>query len=287
MKGAPLFPVCGNPQCSTGWLHLWRNRQLPVFDGGWTCSEECTRHVIGVAVRHEMDGIESGPVEHRHRVPLGLLMLSQGWISQQQLKTALLLQKAAGHGRLGSWLVREAHISERLVTRALSMQWSCPVFSLDSLPDLSLGLMAPRLIAEAFGLLPLRIAGQKLLYVGFEDRVDRCLTFAIERITGLRVEAGLLDSAEFDSAHSLFLSQALFPRVTLVEAVNTEAMIAMLASYVERVRPLQARLVRVHDLYWMRMWSERFNPSSPSRREGTEDILCSIRHVADAHGSWA
>lgn len=275
-RASSLFPSCANPLCLTSWLHLWRNRQVPVFEGGWSCSEECTRERIAVSVRHEMDGQQPEPVEHHHRVPLGLLMLSEGWISQAQLKAALRAQKAAGHGRLGSWLIRDARIEERLVTRALSLQWNCPVFSMQGPPDQGLGSIAPRLLVEAFGILPIRVAGGKVLYVGFEDRIDRCVMFAIERITGLRVEAGLVDTSEFVRAHSTLLAGSSFAKATLIEAVDANAMIQALTQLVERAKPADARLVRVHDCYWMRMWHGVRSAEVPFRRVGIEDVICSI-----------
>ncbi|HVJ07585.1 MAG TPA: hypothetical protein VM554_04325 [Acidisarcina sp.] len=271
-----LFPVCANPSCSTSWLHLWRRRQVPVFAGGWSCSEECTRQRITVAVRHEMDGQQAAPVEHRHRVPLGLLMLAEGWITQAQLKAALQAQKAAGHGRLGSWLIRDAHIEERLVTRALSLQWNCPVFSVEELPDQEMGAVVPRLLVEAFGILPIRVRAGRLLHVGFEDRIDRCVTFAIERITGLRVEAGLVSTSEFLRGHSRLLAEGPFPKATLIEAVDANAMVHALTRLVERSKPFEARLVRMHDCYWMRMWHGARGAALPVRREEIEDVVCSI-----------
>ena len=58
-------------------------------------------------------------------------MLEQGWITSGQLRQALEAQKAAGGGRLGIWLVRQQGVSEQLVTRALGLQWSCPVLPME------------------------------------------------------------------------------------------------------------------------------------------------------------
>ena len=58
-------------------------------------------------------------------------MLEQGWITAGQLRQALEAQRAAGAGRLGHWLVRQQGVSEQLVTRALGLQWSCPVLPLE------------------------------------------------------------------------------------------------------------------------------------------------------------
>ena len=64
--------------------------------------------------------------------PAGPGHAGQGWITGAQLRRALEAQKAAGGGRLGHWLVRQQGVSEQLVTRALGLQWSCPVLGLES-----------------------------------------------------------------------------------------------------------------------------------------------------------
>ena len=129
---------------------------------------------------------------HRHRIPLGLAMLEQGWITGSQLRGALEAQRAAGGGRLGQWLVRQQGVSEQLVTRALGLQWSCPVLGIDAHDAEGLTALLPRLFVDAFGALPLRVAAGRILYMGFESRLDPVLALAVERMTGLRVECGLV-----------------------------------------------------------------------------------------------
>ncbi len=251
-----LFETCANPQCGAGWLRLWRSRSGPVFEGGWCCSAECTAAMIGAAVGRELDARGTVPESHRHRIPLGLTMLEQGWITSRQLRQALEAQKAAGGGRLGQWLVREQGVSEKLVTRALGVQWSCPVLELEFHDPGGLTGLLPRLFVDAFGALPLRVAAGKILYLGFEDRLDRPLALAVERMTGLRVESGLVEESLFRSAHTRMLG-ARFPAVELIEAVTEAALVHALTKAVERARPAESRLVRVHDCLWLRMWLRR------------------------------
>ena len=72
-------------------------------------------------------------------------------------------------------------------------------------------------------------------------------------MTGLRVEAGLVRESAFRPAHARLL-EARFPAVELIEAATEPALAAALARAVERARPVEARLVRVHDCLWLRMW---------------------------------
>jgi hypothetical protein len=269
-----LLSTCANQECGSGWLHLWRSRSGPVFEGGWNCSANCTVARMEAAVRRELAGRSGESLNHRHRIPLGLVMLEQGWISSAQLRQALDAQKAAGQGKLGKWLIREQGVSEQLVTRALSLQWNCPVLSLDFHDPDAMALALPRLFVEAFGALPLRVAAGKILYLGFEERLDPVLALAMERMVGLRVEAGLVRGSQFHSAHQRML-HSTFPRVELVEAASAAPMVRILSKAIERAKPVESRLVRVHDCLWLRMWSRPQAAHLPEM-SGVEDVICSL-----------
>ena len=248
-----ILQSCANPFCRSGWLHLWRNRTAPVFEGGWNCSPQCTAERIAAAVSRELGARGFSPLQHRHRVPIGLLMLEQRWITAPQLKEALAAQRLHCSGRLGDWLVAQQGVSEDLVTRALSLQWSCPVLPLESYDPEGLASVMPRVIVDAAGVLPLRIAAGRLLYLGFEDRLDPVLALAMERMSGLRVESGIVQGSAFRAAHERILGAAFAP-VELLEAISEPALAQTLARTLERVRPVESRLVRVHDYLWLRMW---------------------------------
>jgi hypothetical protein len=132
----------------------------------------------------------------------------------------------------------------------------------------------PRLFLDAYRALPLRLAGGRVLYLGFEERLDPVLALAIERMTGLRVESGMVRGSVFRPAHARMLDSK-FPGVELVEAVSEPAAAYALTRAVERTRPIAARLVRVHDCLWLRMW---LRPQiGPLPESGSvEDLVCSI-----------
>ena len=270
-----VFTTCANPGCGSGWLHLWRSRSTPIFEGGWSCSAACTRAQIEAALRRETIGRSRFEETHRHRIPIGLIMLEQGWITQSQLRRALDAQKAAGTGRLGEWLVRQQAVGEHLVTRALGLQWSCPVLPLEHSAPESLTALMPRLFVDAFGALPLRVAAGKLLYLGFEDRLDPALALSVERMTGLRAESGLVRESHFRAAHARML-ESKFPPVELIEAVSDAALAQAFSRALEKSKPVESRLIRVHDCVWLRMWLHPQNGPLP-RIDGVRDLIGSIR----------
>jgi hypothetical protein len=272
-----LLGRCANPGCRSGWIHLFRKRSTPVFEGGWTCSPECTEARIRCALQRELDGRTPSLEVHRHRIPLGLLMLQQGWISREQLRKALDAQKSAGAGRLGDWLIRQHATDEAAVTRALGIQWSCPVLSVESGAPSSLAAVMPRLFLDAFGALPLRVAAGKLLYLGFEECPDPALAFAVERMMGLRVECGIVQSSAFRVAHAHVLNES-FPPVQLGEAVSASAAAHMLSRAIERSQPVTSHLLRVHDCIWLRMFLAHDETPVP-RIESVRDVVCSIEDI--------
>lgn len=269
-----LLANCANPACRSGWLHLWRNRTAPIFEGGWTCSPECTVARLRSAVMRELGGAEAPRTDHRHRIPLGLLMLEHGWITHAQLRKALEAQKKAGTGRLGYWLVRQGATNETSITRAIAAQWSCPVLSLESHDPAEASAVIPRLFVDAFGALPLRGAAGRTLYLGFEESLDPALALAIERMTGLRVESGIVPESCFRPAHAQML-KAKFPSVELIEAVSAAAAAIAFARSIERARPIASRLVKVHECLWLRTWQRPQN-GLLAEHGSVRDIICLI-----------
>ena len=102
--------------------------------------------MVRAAIRREtgeMNGV-GVDVPHRHRVPLGLVLLAQGWITHPQLQAALEAQKQTGQGRIGDWLVQSCGLAEERVTRGLGVQWSCPVLAMNGFSPSAMALVMPK-----------------------------------------------------------------------------------------------------------------------------------------------
>jgi hypothetical protein len=249
--------LCSNVECANGWIRPWRNRRRPIFEGQWGCSGRCVLAMTQAAVQRELgDGTESiSATPHRHRVPLGLLMLAQGWITHPQLRRALEAQRESGIGRIGDWLQSECGVEAEKVTRGLSMQWSCPVLTTDGFSPEAMALVAPKLFSEKFGLLPLRVAGSRILYLGFEERLDASAAFAMEKMTDLKVESGLVVGAQFQAARDRML-ECDGVETKLVTVADKDALSARMTAILEHKQPVASRLTRLHQYYWMRIWLE-------------------------------
>ena len=252
----PQRRPCGSAECVGGWTMPWRSRRRPIFEGRWGCSGRCVLSMVRAAVRREFgDGLLAMEVSHRHRVPLGLVMLAQGWITQPQLRKALDAQRENRTGRIGDWLVSECSVDRERVTRGLSVQWNCPVLTTEGFHPEAMALVMPRIFIEKFGLLPLRVAGSRILYLGFEERLDASAALALEPMTELHPESGLVSGAQFQTARGRLLECDSVE--TKLEAVaDTDALSGRITAVLEQKQPLGSRLVRLHEYYWLRMWLE-------------------------------
>jgi len=93
------------------------------------------------------------------------------------------------------------------------------------------------------------------------------------------VESGLVRGSLFRPAHTRMLS-ARFPGVELIEASGEPALVHAISKSLERARPVQSRLVRVHDCLWLRMWLSPQNGSFPASAS-IRDLICSIGARSD------
>lgn len=292
----PSSSTCMNPYCKTNWLRLWRRRQAPRLEGRWACSAECMRSFVETVVARELAGdMPWEPQRHRHRMPLGLILLGQGWITEEQLRAALEAQRTVGKGRIGAWLMRQCKLPEERVTRALAMQWGCPIFPVAIHQPETVATLIPRLFLDSFGLLPVRVASGRVLYLGFEDRLDAAAALAVTRMTGLRIETGVVPATQYLRAHERMMD-AVFPKTVLTEASTAQAVADKLTEVIERVRPHEARLVRLHQYLWLRMWRTPMPMAARRSASGTggatpvipiprihqvEDLICRYAPTED------
>lgn len=269
-----VLPQCANPRCRTGWMRLWRRRHVPGFEGQWACSAECMGDLVRAAIRRESWGAGNEGT-HPHRIPIGLSLVEQGAITFDQLQAALAAQKQAKAGeslRLGQWLVRNGVLDEAALTRALGAQWSCPVFSLAGSRPEELASAMPQFLSAALHAVPVRVVRGQLLYVAFPASIDRSLAYAMERMAKLRVSCGVVSDSEFSAAQAAYL-RAEAPRIRLLETAGTGVLARAVTKLIESEKCVDARLVRVHDYFWLRLW-RRVQGEGLLAVGDVEDVLC-------------
>jgi CheY-like chemotaxis protein len=158
-----------------------------------------------------------------------------------------------GDGEAG--LERARRDRPDLIVLDLSLQWNCPVLTVQGFSPRDMALVMPRQFVEEFGLVPLRVAGGRLLYLGCEDRLNASVAYAVEQMSGLRVESGLVESTQLRAARASLLAVEGIS-TTMKAVADQDALAAQITAVLEQRQPLASRLVRLHQFYWLRLWLE-------------------------------
>jgi len=187
------LPQCTDAFCRrTSRAQIWGKRGGIELQGIWYCSPQCfERAVERQFVRASVARFPTpGP---QHRVPLGLLLLARGELSNGQLRRALDLQRTQGRGRIGHWLEQLGFATEQQVTVALGLQWACPVLPAGVAHDPECCRLLPFCLLLQARLLPIHFsAGPRVLHVAFADGIDYTVLYAIEQMLDCHTEPCLI-----------------------------------------------------------------------------------------------
>lgn len=135
----------------------------------------------------------------KERKYLGNLLLEVGHITQEQLETALSVQRRT-HERLGHVLINLGYITEKAFSDILEVQLG--IGCIDLLPsrvDQSIAALIPRALAEKYQIIPLEKQGNTLVLV----MVDPTNFLAIEDVsmlTGSEVKPVIATESEVNRA---------------------------------------------------------------------------------------
>ena len=121
------------------------------------------------------------------RIPLGEYFVKAGFISQEVLEQALLLQKQRG-GYLGQILVTEGWITEQTLCKTIAEITSVNWGAVDCiLIDWSVIKLVPKSVAITFNVLPIFVH-KDILHLAMENPSDTSMVKFIEFKTGLPVK---------------------------------------------------------------------------------------------------
>lgn len=261
---------CENPTCAAPRRPLSAPPQR-CFEGKWMCSDACWSAVLRQRIDRELAAFDPGGIiAHAHRVPLGLVLLSMGVITEAQLQSALEQQRQAKQGRIGDWLRKTADLSEKEVTRALGMQWNCPIFDLAAYRPQAGEI--PRELVELYRFLPLPARNRGLLYLAFDRALNPVASYAVQHMTGLRVEAGLAGEDAFAEAWSRSLPMQT-PAAAVVKPRTREALLDAATSVLQDPAVTDASLARVHQHIWLRVFLASEEEPDANGAAGHRDYL--------------
>lgn len=195
---------CENPECSlrNSLRRLLRGASEGVLlQGRWYCSLDCFEQAVTQEFATLLK-MRDEPLLRIHRVPLGLLLLGRGVITDEQLKFALAAQRETGSERLGRLLVSLGVVSAHDVSTALAAQWGCGVFPIERdnrYRDCS--QLLPFALIESSRMIPVHYhnSGQ-LLFVAFAEDIDHTALYSVERQLGARTEPCVITESAMEQA---------------------------------------------------------------------------------------
>jgi hypothetical protein len=255
-----IFPRCENPRCANEG-NLWpivRRRSAGIYlEGRWLCSPAC----FEASVAELLETIV--PFASRwkpkvHRLPIGLVLLANGVIRDDQLRQALERQRQAGTERLGYWLEQMGAVTEDDITSAFAAQWACPVFPLDNdRRFIQCASMLPAAIIKACRMLPV-YASRDLssIYIAFADGVDHSSLRSAEHILGCRTFPCLVSESTFDRALAEINSRARPEEFSFETVAEIREMSRITASFAVQLQAKSVQLIGCREFAWARIHSE-------------------------------
>jgi hypothetical protein len=181
-------------------------------------------------------------------------MVARGKLTHIEVRAALDAQRRARYGKIGDWIEKLGFASETEVTKALALQWGCPVATSFEPSNAHFPSAIPLPILDAFQMLPLNYAqSTNTLYVAFGERVDHAALYAIEKILECRT-LPCVAGRESIARHLEGMRQ--FSRRADVEfgpISDLSEMARIASSYTSRLSPGQVRLSRIGRFIWLRL----------------------------------
>jgi hypothetical protein len=236
--------------CKTrAWNELFDRRKRIRLQGAEFCFPQC--------FEREMRRVLEGPLAPQfrssssRRIPLGLLMLSQGKLTPEQLQSAVSAQKNAGSGFIGEWLRALGFAEEPDIAAALALQWSCPVMR--RLPRQLPGKMLPLHLLRSKQIVPVYFSSpNRILHVAFAGEVDYTVLVSIEHMLECKTAPCLITPRELDSALD-WLTESEAAREKIFENCRDAEEIAHItSSYAGHLSATEVRCSNCGEISWTR-----------------------------------
>lgn len=220
----------------------------------WFCSGECLSRAL-------LAGLSNLPesrvtyLKHRPRFTLGLVLLSQRCLTEEQLRAAFDRANRFGEP-IEEALVNLRFVTESQIAAARATQWGYPVFRRTSNTEPVEGIVPPTLL-RTYGAVPLHYSPlKKQILLGFVDRVQHALLSAIEQVTGNKVEVCFITPSELRKQLDGNLCSA-FEEVVFEERLTSREIASTVQRMMEHLIPFEVSFADCADYFWTRLIGRR------------------------------
>lgn len=130
---------------------------------------------------------------------IGQILIKRGFITKEQLKDALEVQKKEG-GFVGEILVKMGYVTERDIVVALIVQCGFPYIAVNKYDiDMKIANLIPEEIARKYHMVPLDRVGD-VLSVVMNNPLNTAMISEVEKITNCKVATFIATKTEIDEA---------------------------------------------------------------------------------------
>jgi hypothetical protein len=265
------YSVCAFEDCqNTRLMRSVQSRGGISMGGRWYCSTEC----FAVAARTRLAALAADNtigLRHNPRLSIGLVMLSKGTLTGDQLRTAMNESKARRE-ELEATLLRIGFATERQITAARAAQWGYPILGQEHVGRAVTADIPPALL-RICAAVPLHFsAGARRFLLGFVHRVEHSLLNSIETVTGFRSDPCFITPTEYREQMARVTTASDCEEIVFSDAMSAAHMAKNLGGFAVEIAAHEARLVRCRDYAWARLFG----------KERKIDVIFRIASVVEA-----
>jgi hypothetical protein len=261
---------CALPTCHNKLLM----RSVPQSRAGihvgsaWYCGPDCFAAAMGISLG-ALAATRLTEMPRNPRLTLGLVLLSKGVLTEEQLRLATARSQWRGE-ELENTLVQMGLVTQKQIAAARSAQWGCPVLTQEGHgPVVTADL--PLTFLRAFQAVPVHYApAAKRLVLGFVRRVEPCVLQAVEQMTGCRAEPCFLTPTEFDEQMQRFLPSPGYEEAVIDQPGTPAHMGRALGGFAVETAAREVSFVACKSWIWVRMAGKR----------KTMDVMFALKSVA-------
>jgi hypothetical protein len=266
-----MYSVCALQTChSTLLTRSIQSRAGIVVGSLWYCSVDC----FATATRQRfsmLSGTSVLEMPHQPRMSIGLVMLSKGFLTDDQLRNAMVESRLQGE-ELETVLVRLGLASERQLAAARAAQWGYPVLGQDYMGH-PVESDIPPTLRHAYTAVPLHcsVAAKRLL-LGFVYRVEHGLLNSVEQITGFRADPCFITPTEFREQKSHITIPPGCEEVVYEDPNSPVEMANAVAGFAVEITAREANFAQCREYAWTRL----------TGKERRIDVLFRVKRVSEA-----